>query len=116
MAKKILQQDLVTELGLENLPADKKDALLAKAAEVLNTQISLRLREELADNDLDEFDKIWEDGSEEDIKEFIDQKVPQLDKIVKEEVTEFKKSLVETANWAKNEVMKGEEQPTQADK
>lgn len=106
MAKKILQKDLVAELGLEDLPADKKDALLARAAEVLNTQISLRLREELAEEDLKEFDKLWDDGSEEDIRKFIDQKVPQLDNIVAEEVAEFKKSIIETANWAKDEVLK----------
>ena len=105
MAKKILQQDLVAELGLESLPADKKDALLARAAEVLNTQVSLRLREELQDNDLDEFDRLWREGEEEDIRSFITAKVPQLDKIVAEEITEFKKSIIETANWAKDEVL-----------
>lgn len=110
MAKNILQQDLVTELGLENLPADKKDALMVQAAEVLNTQISLRLREELVDKDLEEFDRLWQDGSEEDIKKFIADKVPKLDNIVAEEVADFKKSIIETANWAKDEVMKEDEQ------
>ena len=91
----LLQIDLIKHLGLDNLPAEKKEEVILKMGGVIQQNILLRILRELDDKDKDEFDKILGENNDEKTLEFIKSKLPNFDDLAKEEVAKFKEDVIE---------------------
>ena len=97
---KILQQNIIKELGLDKLPEKEQEEALETAGRIIFQAVLIKVMDELDEEQKSEFEKIIikEPNNEEKITEFLESNVPDLDEIVKEEVLNFKK---ETLNLAK---------------
>lgn len=89
----MLKQNLIKALGLENLPEEEKNTLVEKMTEVIQKRILIRITEELKDEDKDEFIKISEEKNEAVLISFLQAKIPNLNKIILEELVSFKQQL-----------------------
>ncbi len=92
-----LKENIIKELGLENLPEEKKLEILLGIGRVIQQNVILRILDELPEKDKDEFDKLLgEKGDDEEaVLKFLQSKIPNLDGIVNEEIEKFKKESVD---------------------
>jgi hypothetical protein len=88
-----VNQSLIKELGIDNLPAEEQAEVLMGISRVIYQNITLRVLDELKEEDKDEFDAFLEKNpdDQEAIYEFLKSKIPNLDEIAKEEVEKFQK-------------------------
>jgi predicted sugar kinase len=89
-----LQKNLITELGLEDLPDDKKEELILKIGGLIQQNVLLRILSELGEKDKDEFDKVLAEGNDEKTLAFLQSKISNFDELVKEEVAKFKEEAI----------------------
>ena len=93
----VLQKTLLDELGLDNLPQEKKDELLIQMAEVVLKRIYLNTFDSLPDADREEFGKMLdEEAGPEKIEAFLREKFEDYDDFVKKIVEAFKEEMKET--------------------
>jgi hypothetical protein len=84
-------QDLIRELGLQNLPPEKQEETLASIGRIIYQGVLIRVMEQLSDSQKNEFEVLLErNADEEAIYEFLSKNVPDLDKLVEHEVAKFK--------------------------
>lgn len=85
-----IQKTLIDELGLSDLPADKKDQLMMKMTEAVLKRIFLETMEKLNDKDQEEYAKmIEEEVDPEKLDEFLQGKISGYEEIVKHIVADF---------------------------
>lgn len=95
---KLVIQDLITELGLNDLPEPMKVDLVMKWGNLVQKDIIMRVLRELPESDKSELDGLLARKSEdfEAIYAFLETKLPNLDEIVKEEIDKFRLEMVDT--------------------
>ena len=88
----ILNKDLVKELGLESLPEEKQLEILEKIGSIIFQSVLLRVLDLLDDDQKDELEKLFKEKADDPnaVLKFMEDNVPDIDGIVKEEVTKFK--------------------------
>ena len=88
----ILTQNIVKELGLDNLPEDKQLEILEKIGSIIFQSVLLRTLDIMSEENKDEFEKLLSEKADDPdiVLKFMQNKVPNLDDIVKEEVVKFK--------------------------
>ena len=92
--KNILQQNIIQQLDLTALDDDKKIALIDKMSEVVQKRLTLRIIEEMQEENKKEFEKIL-DTTPEKVSEFLQKVFPNFLELVQEEVVRLKEELVE---------------------
>lgn len=91
MPQNILQQNIIKELGLEKLPDERKLALLDKMSELIQKRVVSRLLQVLKGKDKEELEQIMaQKDLQEKLGQFLQEKVPDLEEIVKAEIIKFK--------------------------
>ncbi len=98
MIKQLIEKDLITELGLGDLADEKKIELVIKWGNVVQKDIMIRVLTELSENDKEELDKLLVGKGEnfEEIYQFLEKKLPNLDEVVKEEIEKFREEMINT--------------------
>ena len=94
---KNLKNDLIKELGLENLSEEKKMEIILSAGRVIQQNIILRVLDELkTEKDKKEFDNFLKEKQDDQdaILKFLQSKIPNLDEIINEEINKFKESSI----------------------
>jgi hypothetical protein len=93
----ILQKNIIKELGLDKLPEKEQEETLLNMGKIIFQSVLIRTMEELDDKGKDEFEKILSEKSnnEEAIMSFLCSKLPNLNKIVDDEVSKFKQESVD---------------------
>ena len=90
-----LKRNLIAELELEKLPAEKQEEVLLQAGNVIMQSILNRAVPLLTDKEQVEFGEILEkeQGGEAGmlVFNFLKSKVPNIDTLIKEEIAEFKR-------------------------
>lgn len=87
-------QSLLDELGLSNLPQEKKDALLIKMTEVILKKIFVEVMDKLNDQAKEEYEKlIAEKAGPEKMDEFLKARIANYDSLVEKVVAEFKAEM-----------------------
>lgn len=89
----ILQQNIIKVLGLEALPDERKLALLDKMTDLVQKRVSLKILEQLQENDKQELEQIMKKGSPEKLGAFLSKKVPNLEELLKQEITTLKQEM-----------------------
>lgn len=84
-----LQDNIITKLGLDNLPMDKKTDILMRMAEIIQKRLALRVMALLPDEALDEYLKIA-DNDEIGARQFLSGKIPNYASVIEEEIAKFK--------------------------
>lgn len=93
----ILQQSIVEELGLQNLPKEKQEEILVKMTEVLLKKIYFETFEKLGEKDREELGKILDGETEpEKAEQYLRAKIEDYDGFVKKIVEEFKEDMKKT--------------------
>src|SRR4030066_271040 len=91
----ILQQSIVEELGLQNLPEDKKEEVFAKMGDVLFKRILLETLEILNEEDQKKFGEMIDTKkSAEEVEEFLKSRIENYNEFVKKVTDDFRKELV----------------------
>lgn len=88
-----LKQELLQELGLEGLPEEKRAELLTAMTESLLKRITVRILEELSEEDREDFDTIRESNDPEQIREFLTNRIEGYDEMVDGVVSDFKEEM-----------------------
>ena len=100
MNPQILEKDIIELLGLDNLPEDKKAALLAKMAETVLNRISLRILDQLSDADQKRFNALLKQKTADaEIDQFLKSKIKNLDEMRMAEILRFKQELSADAEY-----------------
>lgn len=90
-----IEFDLIKEFGLENLPAEKKEALQTKIIELIDTRFNRLVLERLSEDDKQELDKVLASPDPEGMKTFIMTKVPNYMELYDQIVTDLKGEMLE---------------------
>jgi hypothetical protein len=77
-----IKQNIIKELGLANLPAEKAEEIMAKLEKNIERTLTLEVLDLLKEDQV-EFIKIAESGNDEEAKAFLETKIPNLDSLTK---------------------------------
>ena len=97
MPKK-LKENLIKDLGIDQLPEDKREEVLTLMTEALLKRIVVVALERIPGNKKEEFDEIFKSRDSEKINEFLSDNIPGYEKMVKNEIENFKKEMKKTAS------------------
>lgn len=90
-----IQQTIIDELGLSDLPQDKKEQLLIKMTEVVLKRIFVETMEKLNEKDQAEYEKLVEENVEPaKLEEFLKGKIANYDEMVKKIIINFKEEML----------------------
>ena len=93
MDQQQIQQSIIDELGLSDLPPDEQVKLLTQMTESLLKRITIKVLEQLSETDRAEFEKIQDTGDVAKTDEFLKAKIANYDGVVEQVVAEFKEEM-----------------------
>ncbi|MFA6183577.1 MAG: hypothetical protein WC682_00570 [Parcubacteria group bacterium] len=89
-----IKKDIMLDLGMDKLPEDKQDEILAKIGEIILKKIFIETIDRLDEGDANEFKKMLEDGSDSDsIEKFLSARIENYDVIIEKIVAEVKSDI-----------------------
>jgi len=91
-----IQDDILKELEIDKLPPEKREEILTAMTELLLKRLTVRVLENLHEQQQEEFSKISASGDPEKINQFFVANVPDYETIIQEEIALFKKEMKET--------------------
>ncbi|MBI2484498.1 hypothetical protein HYV71_04955 [Candidatus Uhrbacteria bacterium] len=91
--KNLLQQNIITLLGLQDLPSDRQITLVERIVELVEKRVTLRLMDELDEEQLKKASAIFSTGTDEEKTAFL-QSIPNLQQMLEEEVLKIKQELL----------------------
>jgi hypothetical protein len=92
-----LDDDLLQELGLVNLPAEEKKKLLAHIYETLEMRVGMKLAEQMSDAQLTEFEQFIERNDEAGALHWLETNFPNYKDVVATEFEALKKEIQQIA-------------------
>lgn len=96
-----IDDSLLQELGLDELPLEEKDLLIAQIYEQLELRVGTRLADAMDDQQLDEFEKFIDGEDEQGALEWLSQNFPDYPKVVQEELENLKQELKQQSDQIK---------------
>ncbi|MFA6197853.1 MAG: DUF5663 domain-containing protein [Patescibacteria group bacterium] len=108
----LLKSNIIELLGLQDLPKEKQDDLVAKMSEVVQHRITDRLLERLpvtAQADLDAL--IAKGATSEEFDGFLQKVIPEYNQIMAEEITVFKQEMLDDVGILRQMVTKESVKP-----
>jgi hypothetical protein len=89
-----IEQTIIDELGLTDLPQEKKDALITKMMEVVLKRIFLETMEKLTEADQEAYSKMIDaNATPEELDVFLKEKIPGYDQMVASTISNFKEEM-----------------------
>lgn len=86
MENQELRETIIKELGIEILPPEAQDEIVAKLGEVILKSVTVAIFEKLSDDARTEFERITKEGDEELIGRFLGEHVPDMQALMEDEV------------------------------
>ncbi len=92
MVKQILHQNIIKELGLDMLPEKEQQEALLRVGKIIFQSVLIRVMEELNTKGKNQLTKLLTEKPDDEkiILDFLKSKIPDLNKIVNEEIIHFK--------------------------
>lgn len=104
-AQTILNQDILTALGLQDLPQEEKSRLIDDMVRVVQNRITARIIRKLNDDDKADLDGMLSVPSNDAaVAEFLYSKIPDFNEIATEEMVQFKLELIEDTKAIREEI------------
>jgi len=88
-----LDDNLLKELGLGELPAEEKNKMLAHIYETLELRVGMRLAEKMTDAQLDEFEAFIDRNDEDGALKWLETNFPNYKDTVAEELNKLKDEI-----------------------
>lgn len=89
-----LQQTILDELGLGDLPQDKKDQLLIKMTEVILKRIFVETMTKLSEDDQEQYGQMVDNNvNPDELEEFLRAKISDYDELIKKIIEDFKEEM-----------------------
>ena len=88
-----LDDNLLHELGLGELPASEKNKMLAHIYETLELRVGMRLAEQMSDDQLDEFEGFIDRNDEPGALKWLESNFPDYKKVVADELEKLKTEI-----------------------
>ncbi len=88
----ILQENIITKLGLDKLPTDAQADFILRMAKIIQKRIALRVVKLLPEVALDEYLKLA-DNDEVGANRFLSQKLPNYASMIEGEINKFKQEI-----------------------
>ncbi len=89
-----IKKTIIDELGLTDLPEDKKEQLIIKMTEVVLKRIFVETMGKLSESDQDAYEKLIDDKVEsEKLERFLKEKISGYDEMVAKIINEFKEEM-----------------------
>jgi len=88
-----LDDNLLQELGLGNLPAAEKNKMLAHIYETLELRVGMRLAEQMSDAQLDEFESFIDRNDEAGALKWLETNFPDYKQVVADELEKLKAEI-----------------------
>lgn len=89
-----VKKALLEEMGIANLPENQQNELLSKMTEAVLKRILLEVLDKLNESDRVSYEKMIEnEASPEEMDKFLQEKVPEYEKLVGKVVSEFKEEM-----------------------
>lgn len=88
-----LDDNLLKELGLGDLPTDEKNKMLAHIYETLELRVGMTLAEKMTDAQLDEFEAFIDKNDEDGALKWLETNFPNYKDTVAEELTKLKEEV-----------------------
>jgi hypothetical protein len=111
-----LDDKLLHELGLGELPATEKNKMLAHIYETLELRVGMRLAEQMSDEQLDEFEGFIDRNDEPGALKWLESNFPDYKKVVSDELDKLKAEVKAQApqilEATMKEVQDGQAPPT----
>lgn len=96
MQTPLLTKSIIDVLGLQKLPEEKKQALVAQMSDVVQSRISHRINDQLSPANRQAFDLLLsKNPSEGDMNAFLSEHVPNVQLVVNEEILKFKQEMAQ---------------------
>ncbi len=93
-----LDENLLKELGLGELPAEEKNKMLAHIYETLEMRVGMKLAEQMSDSQLDEFEAFVNKDDQEGALKWLETNFPDYKKVVADELDTLKKEIKASAD------------------
>ena len=88
-----LDDNLLRELGLGDLPAAEKNKMLAHIYETLELNVGMRLADQMSDSQLDEFEGFIDRNDEAGALKWLESNFPHYKDVVAEELNKLKNDI-----------------------
>ena len=88
-----LDNNFLKELGLDSLPADEKNKMLAHIYETLEMRVGVRLASGMTDAQLDEFESYINKNDEAGALKWLETNFPNYKDVVAEELEKLKQEI-----------------------
>ncbi len=88
-----IQESIIKELGLENLPEDEQAELLTTMTESILKRITISVLEQLTEEEKIEFDQVRDSDDPEKISNFLREKIVNYDEMVENIIKNFKEEM-----------------------
>ncbi|HLG90945.1 MAG TPA: DUF5663 domain-containing protein [Candidatus Saccharimonadales bacterium] len=88
-----LDDNLLKDLGLGDLPANEKNKMLAHIYETLELRVGMRLAEQMSDQQLDEFEGFIDRNDEAGALKWLESNFPDYKKVVADELEKLKSEI-----------------------
>lgn len=85
-----IDDNLLKELGLNELPVDERNKLLAQIYETLELRVGMKLAESMSDEQLDEFEKFIDTNNESGALKWLETNFPNYKQVVADELDKLK--------------------------
>ena len=92
-----LDDNLLIELGLGNLPAAEKNKMLAHIYETLEMRVGMKLAEQMSNDQLDEFEGFIDRNDEAGALKWLESNFPDYKKVVAEQLEKLKAEVKQAA-------------------
>src|SRR6185295_5057867 len=88
-----LDDNLLRELGLGELPAAEKNKMLAHIYETLEMRVGMKLAEQMSNQQLDEFESYIDRNDEAGALKWLETNFPNYKQVVADELENLKKEI-----------------------
>ena len=92
-----LDNNLLVELGLGELPAEEKNKMLAHIYETLEMRVGMKLAEQMSNEQLDEFESFIDKNDEAGALKWLEANFPDYKKVVAEQLEKLKGEIKQNA-------------------
>ncbi len=94
-----LSPQILVDVGLSHLPANLADCVLRAAYSVLETRVGFRLASGMTDEQLDEFEALFEAKDEAGASEWLEANLPDYRAVIEEEMRAMVVQLSRATSW-----------------
>jgi hypothetical protein len=91
-ALNMIERNILEELGLDELPPEKQEETILQIGRLIYQAVLIRALDRLSEEEQRDFERLLNEHPDDEAKftGFLEQKVPDLDRIIQEEISKFK--------------------------